>query len=137
MQTWNFITFFLCTWQNKTYCRILCFRSYKNRKIEAKLWEVGAHQRKKRSFFVPFVLFQGIFLALMFYLNAWCIEYTFRIYILLHIKKHYFIHSLLVFKIVKSLQCILTMQDEISSQFNKLKFQTAILEKTFVDFFIF
>ena len=31
---------------------------------------------------------------------------TFRIFILLHIKRHYFIHFLLIFKIVKNLQCI-------------------------------
>ena len=41
------------------------------------------------------------------YLNVWCTEYTFWIYILLHIKKHYFIHFSVVFKIVGSLQCIL------------------------------
>ena len=28
----------------------------------------------------------------VFFLNIQCIEYTFRIYMLLHIKKHYFIH---------------------------------------------
>ena len=33
-----------------------------------------------------------IFLTFVSYLNIWCIEYSFRIYILLHIKRHYFIH---------------------------------------------
>ena len=32
------------------------------------------------------------FLRFVFYLNVECIEYVFRIYILLHIKKYYFIH---------------------------------------------
>ena len=40
------------------------------------------------------------FLTFVFYLSVSCIQYTLRIYILLHIKKHYF-------KIVESLQCIL------------------------------
>ena len=34
----------------------LCFSSYKNRKLKVKLWWVGARERKKRAFFVPFVL---------------------------------------------------------------------------------
>ena len=38
-----------------------------------------------------------------------CIEYTFRIYILLHSKKQYFRHFLLVFKIVESLLFILNV----------------------------
>ena len=43
-------------------------------------------------FFVPLILSKGIFfLTFVFYLNLYCIEYTFRIYILLHIRKHYFI----------------------------------------------
>ena len=34
----------------------LCFSSYKNRKLKVKLWLVGAGERKKRAFFVPFIL---------------------------------------------------------------------------------
>ena len=34
-----------------------------------------------------------ILLTFVFYLNVWCIEYTFRICILLYTKKNYFIHS--------------------------------------------
>ena len=45
---------------------------------------------------------EGIFCTLYF-----CIFYTFRIYILLQIKRHYLIHLFTVFKIVESLQCIL------------------------------
>ena len=34
----------------------LCFSSFKNRKLKIKLWSVGAHERKKRAFFVLFIL---------------------------------------------------------------------------------
>ena len=49
-------------------------------------------------FFLPFILSEGIFFfsTFVFYFNVQCIEYTFKIYILLHIKKRYF-------KIVESL----------------------------------
>ena len=43
----------------------------------------------------------------IFYLNVLCIEYTLRVYILLHIKKYYFIHYFACFKTVESFQCIL------------------------------
>ena len=36
---------------------ILRFSSYKNRKLKVKLWWVGAPERKKWAFFVPFILF--------------------------------------------------------------------------------
>ena len=41
--------------------RTLCFSSYKNRKLEATLWWVGARKRKKRAFFVPFIVSEGNF----------------------------------------------------------------------------
>ena len=41
--------------------QILCFSSYKNRKLKVKLWWVGARERKKRAFFVPFILSEGNF----------------------------------------------------------------------------
>ena len=48
-----------------------------------------------------------IFLTFVFYLGVQYIEYTFRIYILSHIKKQYFAHFfLLVFKVVENLHCI-------------------------------
>ena len=34
----------------------LCISSYKNHKLKLKLWWVGACERKKRVFFVPFIL---------------------------------------------------------------------------------
>ena len=45
-------------------------------------------KEKKRAFFVLLILSKGDFLRIVFYLNVECIEYTFRIYTLLHIKKH-------------------------------------------------
>ena len=40
----------------------------------------------------------------MFYFNAYCIKYTFRIYILLHDKKHYFLDFCYLF--LKSLKAL-------------------------------
>ena len=51
--------------------------------------ELTKEKEGKRAFFVPFILSERNFLTFVFYLN---IKYTLRIYILLHIKKHYFIH---------------------------------------------
>ena len=59
--------------------RTLCFSSYK---LKVKLSWLGARERK-RAFSVPFILPKS--------------AYTFRIYILLHIKKHYFIHFCYLF----------------------------------------
>ena len=39
----------------------LCFSSYKTRKLKVKLWWVGGRKRKKRAFFVPFILPDGNF----------------------------------------------------------------------------
>ena len=86
--------------ENLTHRRTLCFSSYKNHKLKVHLWWVQeVRERKKRVFFVPFFFFcpKGIFLTFVFYLNVECIEYTFRIYILLHIKKHYFKHFCYLF----------------------------------------
>ena len=72
----------------------MAISSYKDCELKVKLWCVGARERKKGAFFITYVLFcrKGIFLAFVFYLNVYCIENTFRIYILLHVRKHYFIH---------------------------------------------
>ena len=49
--------------------------------------ERKTYSRKKiGAFIVPFILSEGNFFE-VFYLNVLCIEYTFRIYMLLHIKK--------------------------------------------------
>ena len=42
--------------------RTLCFSSCKNRKLKVKLWWVGARERNKRAFFVPFILSEDNFL---------------------------------------------------------------------------
>ena len=39
--------------------KTLCFSSYKNRKLKVKLLWVGAHEIKKRAFFVRFILSEG------------------------------------------------------------------------------
>ena len=61
--------------------------------------------RKKKGHFL-YHLFcpPEFFLTFVFYLNLQCIEYTFRIYILLYIKKIYFIHF---FACLKSSKCVL------------------------------
>ena len=75
----------------------MCFSSYKNCKLKVKLWEVGSCERKVSAFFVTFILSEGIFLTFAFYLSICCIEWAFRIYINLYIKKHYFIHYCCLF----------------------------------------
>ena len=41
--------------------RTLCSSSYKNHKLKVKLWWAGFLERKKRAFFVPFILSKGNF----------------------------------------------------------------------------
>ena len=55
--------------------------------------------RKKQEGYFLYRLFcpKGISLRFVLYLNVQCIEYAFRIYIRLHIKKHYFIHFCCLF----------------------------------------
>ena len=47
---------------------------------------------KKSTFLYRLFYPKEFFLPFVFYLNVKCIEYTCRIYILFHIKKHYFTH---------------------------------------------
>ena len=56
-----------------------------------------AHKRKKRAFLYCLFGPKEIFLTFVFLLNVQCIEYTFRIYVLLHIKKLYFINFCYLF----------------------------------------
>ena len=86
--------------------RTFRFSSYKNRKSKLRLWWVGARERKKRASSVPFILSEGDF----FYMGTLSI----KIYILVDIKKHYFMHFLLVFKIVESPQCIFNTQIQLT-----------------------
>ena len=64
---------------------ILVVSSYKSRKLKRKLWWIGARKRKKRTFFVPFILSEWNFFRI-------CVLYT-----LLHIKKHIFINFCCLF----------------------------------------
>ena len=71
---------------------ILCFSAYNNRKLKVKLLWVGARKKKKREFFVPFILSKIIFFYIC--VLSQCIVYwihIFRTNILLYIKKRYFI----------------------------------------------
>ena len=75
----------------------LCFSSYKNSKLKVKLWWVGSRDRRKRSFFVLFILSKGNFFNICFIsmysvLNRLQNRYVFRY------KRNYFICFLLVLK---------------------------------------
>ena len=48
--------------------RNLCFSSYENCKLKGKLWWAEACKRKKREFFVPFILPEGNFF------NIWALS---------------------------------------------------------------
>ena len=67
----------------------MCFSSCKNRKLKAKLWWVGARERKRGHFLYRLFCLKEDFLRFVFYHNVKCIEYTFRVLILLHVKKYY------------------------------------------------
>ena len=79
--------------------RTLCFSSYKNRKLKVKPRGVGAQERKKRTFFVPFILLVGNFFFNIC-ISSQCIVYRihFQNLLLLYIKKLYFIHFFACFK---------------------------------------
>ena len=59
----------------------------------------SSRKKKREHFFVLFIFSGGIFLKFVFHLNVQCIEYTFRIYIFLDIKKkkNYFRHFCCLF----------------------------------------
>ena len=113
---WTKIQIVIKTKQNRKWktphtvleSRTLCFSSYKNQKLNVKLWWVGARKRKKSAFFASFILSEeNVFNICVL---SQCIVYwihfqnihTFRFQKTLP-------HTLLVlaFKIVESLQCIL------------------------------
>ena len=60
--------------------------------MKVKLWWVGARERKERAFFVPFILFEENFFNICVLFQRIVYWIHFRLYILLHIKKHYIIH---------------------------------------------
>ena len=86
----------------------LCCNSCKNRKLEIKLWWAGACERKKRAFFVPFILSKGSFFKIC--VLSQCIVYWIHfqnINTFTYQKTLFHTLLLLVSKIVESLQCIL------------------------------
>ena len=85
----------------------LCFSSCKNRNLKMKLWWFRAHERKKRLFFVPFILSERNFLRFCFN-KLYSVLNTLSEYTYFYISK-ILLHTLLllVSKIVESLQCIL------------------------------
>ena len=48
----------------------------------------SSRKKKEAIFYTVYFVRREFFLRFVFCLNVKCIEYTFRIYILLHIKKH-------------------------------------------------
>ena len=82
----------------------LSFSSYKNRKLKVKLWWVGAHERKKRAFFVPFILSEGNFFNICLLSQYVVFWIHFQNIHTLHIKKHHFIHFYCLF--LKSLKTL-------------------------------
>ena len=72
----------------------LCFSSYRNRQLKVILRSVGTCERKRGHFLCRSFCPKNIFLTFVFYLNLQGIEYTFRIYILFHIKET-LLHTLL------------------------------------------
>ena len=85
--------------------RTLCLSICKNHKFKVKLWWVGACERKKRAFFVPFILSKGIFFFNV-YVSSQCIVYWIHFQnIRTFTYQKTLLHTLLllVFKIVESL----------------------------------
>ena len=71
----------------------LCFSWYKNRQLKKTVMKWSPQKKREGIFYTVYFVQRKIFLNLcLLSLYVKCIEYTFRIYILLLIKKHYFIH---------------------------------------------
>ena len=71
--------------------------------IKSKTAMSWSSRKKKRAFFVPFVLSEGnIFKICVLYQYIHSVLNTLSIYVLLHIKKHYFLHFCCMF--LKSLK---------------------------------
>ena len=87
--------------------RALSFSSNKNLKLKVKLWWIGARERKKRAFFVPFILSKRHFFNICI-LSQCSVLNTRSEYTCFYISKNITSYTfLLVFKVSKSLQCIL------------------------------
>ena len=73
----------------------ISFSSYKNGKLKQNCDELELPKEKRGHFLYRLFYPKEIFLTFeifLTYLSVQCIEYTFRIYILLHIRKHDIIH---------------------------------------------
>ena len=70
-------------------------------------------QKKKRAFFVPFILSEGIFFQRLCFISMYNVLNTLSEYIYFYISKNITSYTfLLVFKIVESLQCILKVNSK-------------------------
>ena len=69
----------------------LVLQSIYESKFKVKLWCVGQWERRKRVYFALFILSEGIFFLTLCFIPMYS-KYTFRICILLHIKKNYLMH---------------------------------------------
>ena len=87
----------------------LRFSSYKNCKLKVKLW--WARERKKKAFFVPFILSEMNLFNICVFSQRIVDRINFQNYILLHIKKHYSTHySCLLLKSSKAFNVSLSHQ---------------------------
>ena len=85
----------------------LCFNSYKNPEIKIELWWVGARERKISAFFATHILHEGNFFNICVYINAECIEQTWKckyFYISKTITSYTFVAY---FKTFENVECIL------------------------------
>ena len=86
--------------------KTLCFSSYNNRKLKVKLWWGRARKRKKRAFFVPFILPEGTFFNIC--VLSQFIAHSLSEFTYFYISENITSYTLLpVFKTIESLQCIL------------------------------
>ena len=101
----------------------MSFISYKNRKLKVKLWWVAACEKRKRAFFVPIILPEGIFFKMC--ILSQCIVYWIHfqtIHTFAYQKTLLHTLSLLVSKIVESLQCILNLKISLQIFFHSERF---------------
>ena len=86
--------------------RTLCFPSYKNHELSAKLCWVGALERKKSAFFKTFILPDGLFFNICFFISMYSVLNKPSEYVYFYVSKTLFhMPFCLFFKIVESLQC--------------------------------
>ena len=65
--------------------------------IKSKTVMSYSSRKEKKTFFVPFILSEGNYFKICVLSQCIVFEYTFRIYILLHTKKYYFIQFCCLF----------------------------------------